>query len=204
MGSSLGVEVYNLPGARARDSAAGAARRPGAPRRGRRPEARAVRESGLAPRQGKPRAQGARRLQVVERSALVTFSASQMFGLVNDVIRYPEFLPWCVGARVEDVSPSERVASVKVSKGLVRMQFTTRNQLTRDAQILMDLIEGPFSHLAGRWNFDPVGDRGSRVSFRVEFEFKSRVMSAAFSPVFQSVCDSIVDAFVARAQAMYR
>jgi len=143
-------------------------------------------------------------LQVVERNALVTFSAARMFALVNDVARYPEFLPWCVGAEVEEVSPGERLAAVKVAKGLVRMQFTTRNSLRQDSQILMELVEGPFSHLVGQWDFDPVGERGSRVSFRIEFEFKSRLMSAALSPVFQSVCDSIVDAFVARAQAMYR
>ena len=143
-------------------------------------------------------------MQVVERNALVTFSAARMFALVNDVARYPEFLPWCVGAEVEDVSPGERLAAVKVAKGLVRMQFTTRNSLRQDSQILMELVEGPFSHLVGQWDFAPVGERGSRVSFRIEFEFKSRLMSAAFSPMFQSVCDSIVDAFVARAQAMYR
>ena len=143
-------------------------------------------------------------MQVVERNALVTFSAARMFALVNDVARYPEFLPWCVGAEVEEVSPGERLAAVKVAKGLVRMQFTTRNSLRQDSQILMELVEGPFSHLVGQWDFDPVGERGSRVSFRIEFEFKSRLMSAALSPVFQSVCDSIVDAFVARAQAMYR
>src|SRR6202043_3662178 len=68
-------------------------------------------------------------LQVVERSAMVTFTAKQMFDLVNDVGRYPEFLPWCTGARVEYRSDTERVASVKVARGFLRMEFTTRNTL---------------------------------------------------------------------------
>jgi ribosome-associated toxin RatA of RatAB toxin-antitoxin module len=142
-------------------------------------------------------------LQEVERSALVTFSPAQMFALVNDVASYPQFLPWCAGARVEELSPTERLAALSVAKGPVRMQFTTRNSLQPDTQILMQLEEGPFSRLQGQWNFDAVGERGSRVLFRVEFEFKSRLMSAALSPVFQSVCDSIVDAFVQRAQRIY-
>ncbi len=66
-------------------------------------------------------------MQVVERSAIVGYTPAQMFDLVNDVDRYPEFLPWCVGARVEVLSESEILAAVKVARGLVRMEFTTRN-----------------------------------------------------------------------------
>jgi ribosome-associated toxin RatA of RatAB toxin-antitoxin module len=143
-------------------------------------------------------------LPIVERSALVTFTPAQMYALVSDVARYPEFLPWCVSAQVEQVSPTEALAAVKVAKGVVHMQFTTRNSLRPDAEILMQLAEGPFSRLTGRWNFEAVGERGSRVLFRIDFEFKSRMMAAAFNPMFRSVCDSIVDAFVQRAQIIYR
>lgn len=143
-------------------------------------------------------------LKVIERSALVTFTAAQMFALVNDVNRYPEFLPWCAGAKVDELSPTERLAAVVVSRGAFKTQFTTRNTLQPGSAILMELVEGPFSRLTGHWNFDPIGERGSRVRFRVEFEFKSLLMGAAFSPIFESVCDKIVDAFVVRAQAIYR
>src|SRR5882672_6202566 len=102
------------------------------------------------------------RLPVVERSAMVTFTAKQMFDLVNDVGRYPEFLPWCTGARVADRSDTERVASVKVARGILRTEFTTRNTLRRDAQILMHLIDGPFRDLIGEWRFEAIGERGSR------------------------------------------
>jgi ribosome-associated toxin RatA of RatAB toxin-antitoxin module len=142
-------------------------------------------------------------LPVVERSAMVTFTAKQMFDLVNDVGRYPQFLPWCTGARVEDRSDTERVASVKVARGVLRMEFTTRNTLKRDAQILMHLIDGPFRNLIGEWRFDAIGERGSRVSFRVEFEFKNRLTAAALGAAFEAVCNSIVDAFVLRAQKIY-
>jgi ribosome-associated toxin RatA of RatAB toxin-antitoxin module len=142
-------------------------------------------------------------LQVVERSAIVVYTPAQMFDLVNDVARYPEFLPWCVGSRVEVVSESEILAVVKVARGLVRMEFTTRNTLRKDEQIAMQLIEGPFRLMNGRWRFAAIGDRGSRVQFRVEFEFKNRLLATALNSVFESLCSSIVDAFVLRAQQMY-
>lgn len=126
-----------------------------------------------------------------------------MFVLVDDVGRYPEFLPWCVGSRVEVISETERVASVKVARGVLRTEFTTRNTVKKDAQILMQFVDGPFQKFTGEWRFDPIGERGSRVSFRVEFEFKNRLTAAAFNAVFESMCGTIVDAFVQRAQKIY-
>jgi ribosome-associated toxin RatA of RatAB toxin-antitoxin module len=142
-------------------------------------------------------------MQVVERSALVTYTAAQMFALVNDVARYPEFLPWCVGARVDDLSPTERIAVLQVSRGVLRTEFTTRNTLVQDAQIHMQLMHGPFRDLTGEWRFEAIGTRGSRVQFRVEFQFKNRLTAAAFNGVFESMCGTIVDAFVLRAQKTY-
>ena len=142
-------------------------------------------------------------MQVVERSALVTYTAAQMFALVNDVARYPEFLPWCVGARVEEVSPGERIAALKVARGVLQTEFTTRNTLQQDAQIHMQLMHGPFRDLTGEWRFEPIGTRGSRVHFRIEFEFKNRLSARAFNAVFESLCGTIVDAFVQRARTIY-
>lgn len=143
-------------------------------------------------------------MQVVERSAIVTFTPAQMFALVNDVARYPEFLPWCTAARIEDLSETERLAAIKVARGVLRTEFTTRNTLKKDAQILMQLVDGPFRNLTGEWRFEAIGERGSRVRFRVEFEFKNRLTAAAFNAVFEALCNTIVDAFVVRAQNIYR
>ncbi len=142
-------------------------------------------------------------MQVVERSAIVTFTTAQMFALVNDVARYPEFLPWCTASRVDELSGTQRLAAIKVARGLLKAEFTTRNELTPDTRILMRLVEGPFKHLTGEWRFDAIGERGSRVHFRMEFEFKNRLTAAAFSAVFESLCGTIVDAFVRRAQEIY-
>jgi ribosome-associated toxin RatA of RatAB toxin-antitoxin module len=142
-------------------------------------------------------------LHVIERSAIVTYTAAQMFALVNDVGRYPEFLPWCTGARVADESDTQRLASLRIARGVLRTEFTTRNTLVKDSQILMHLVDGPFRNLAGEWRFDAIDERGSRVRFRVEFEFKNRLTAAAMSAAFKALCSSIVDAFVTRAQKVY-
>ena len=142
-------------------------------------------------------------MQRVERSALVSFTPAQMFALVNDVARYPEFLPWCVAARVEDVSATERIATLKIARGVLQTEFTTRNALLQDAQIHMHLLHGPFRDLTGEWRFDAIGTRGSRVHFRIEFEFKNRLTASAFNAVFEAMCGTIIDAFVLRAQALY-
>jgi ribosome-associated toxin RatA of RatAB toxin-antitoxin module len=140
---------------------------------------------------------------VVERTALVTYTPAQMFALVNDIPRYPDFLPWCIAARVEDVSATERIASLKIARGVLQTEFTTRNTLIQDSQIQMQLTHGPFRDLSGEWHFDAIGSRGARVQFRVEFEFKNRVTAAAFNAVFESLCGTIVDAFAQRAQRVY-
>jgi ribosome-associated toxin RatA of RatAB toxin-antitoxin module len=142
-------------------------------------------------------------MQVVERSAIVTFTPPQMFALVNDVARYPEFLPWCVGAKVQEISANERISALKVARGALRTEFTTRNTLQHDAQILMQLVEGPFRKLTGQWRFEAIGERGSWVHFRVDFEFKNPLTAAAFNAVFESLCGALVDAFVLRAQKIY-
>jgi ribosome-associated toxin RatA of RatAB toxin-antitoxin module len=142
-------------------------------------------------------------LKVVDRSALVTATPAQMFALVDDVPRYPEFLPGCVAARLESASSQERIAALEIVRGGVHLEFTTRNTVAPPSQILMELVRGPFNRLVGRWRFEPIGAHGSRVEFHVEFEFKNRLLGIALNPVFESVCDKIVDSFVMRARQVY-
>jgi ribosome-associated toxin RatA of RatAB toxin-antitoxin module len=68
----------------------------------------------------------------------------------------------------------------------------------------MNLVDGPFRELTGQWRFDSIGERGSRVSFRVEFEFKNRLTAVALSKAFEALCSTIVDAFVTRANKTYQ
>lgn len=126
-----------------------------------------------------------------------------MYALVDDVARYPEFLPWCRTAAELERTPTEVVASLQVHKGALHAQFTTRNRLEPSEAIYLELVDGPFRTLSGAWRFSPIADKGSRVSLQLRFAFANPLNAWLLEPVFEHTCNSLVDAFVVRAQATY-
>ena len=142
-------------------------------------------------------------MREVKKQALVPHSAEEMFDLVNDVNAYPEFLPWCSGARVVEEGENFRIASIDISKGGVGRTFTTRNTLERPRQLVIDLVEGPFRHLEGDWCFDSLGEDACKVSLQLKFEFSSGLMNVVFGPVFNQISDTMLDSFVKRARVVY-
>lgn len=139
----------------------------------------------------------------IYRSALVPYTAENMFELVNDVDSYPEFLPWCKAASVKDINALEREASLEFSRAGLHRRFTTHNKLKHGHSIEMDLVDGPFRVLEGHWSFQPLGETGSKVVLDLRFEFASRLLEAVFAPVFAEVMNSLVDAFVTRAREQH-
>jgi ribosome-associated toxin RatA of RatAB toxin-antitoxin module len=139
----------------------------------------------------------------IDRQALVPFTTEQMYALVDDVPRYPQFLPWCRKAEELERSAGEVVASLQVHKGALHARFTTRNRLEPFTAIVLQLVDGPFRSLSGAWRFSPIGDKGSRVSLQLQFAFANPLNAWLLEPVFEHTCNSLVDAFVARAQAIY-
>jgi len=139
----------------------------------------------------------------IQRSASVKYSPAQMFELVHDVERYPEFLPWCQSTEVHSRDAHEQVASITVSKGPLQHAFTTRNAMVEGERMELQLVKGPFRQLQGCWSFEPVGDGGCRVSLSLQFEFSNRLLSATVGPVFSQISRSMVDAFVRRARQVY-
>ncbi len=142
-------------------------------------------------------------MKQVSRSALVSFSAEQMFDLVNDVARYPEFLPGCSGSRVIESSNTGMVASVDVSKAGISKTFTTTNELIPSKAILMNLVDGPFKTLRGGWFFTALDDRACKVELKLEFEFSSKMIEMAFGKVFNELTNNMVNAFTKRAKQVY-
>ena len=142
-------------------------------------------------------------MRKVNKSALVPHPASAMYALVNDVERYPEFLPWCRGARVLAQTESEMQASLDLARGGFHKTFTTRNALQPGRAITMTLVDGPFRHLEGRWQFTDLDGEGSKVALDMEFEFTSTVLDLMAGPVFHEICNSLVDAFIRRAASVH-
>ena len=140
------------------------------------------------------------------RSALVAAPPARLFALINDVERYPEFVPWCVASRVLSRTPTEVVASLDVKRSLLRTSFTTRNTLEGDSAVRMELVEGPFRSLQGRWTVTPIYDvngaaMGCRVQLEMRFEFANALSASLLEPLFEQTVASLVEAFVARARS---
>ena len=139
----------------------------------------------------------------VSRTALVPYSPSQMYALVNDIPAYPDFLPWCSAARIVESGEDYIVASVEIAYSGIRQAFTTRNTLQEGEKIHMRLLEGPFRFLDGHWQFHSLGGEGCKVTLDLEFEFSSRLMSLTFGKMFNKIATTLIDAFVKRAQDVY-
>lgn len=142
-------------------------------------------------------------MRQVKRSAIVPYSATQMYDLVADVERYPEFLPWCTAAEVLSREGEDVTARLALARGRARAQFTTRNRLVASQFLEMHLLEGPFKALEGRWDFRGIGEAGSRVELSMSFETLGSLTGIVLGPVFEGICNQLVDAFGRRARQMY-
>lgn len=139
----------------------------------------------------------------ISRSALVPYSAEQMFALVNDISSYPEFIPGCTSSRVLTQEGDQLTAEMKVAKAGISKTFTTRNVITDNQSIVMQLVEGPFSSFAGDWRFTALSPEASKVEFHLDFEFKNKLIELAFGHIFKEMANSMVQAFSRRAKEVY-
>ena len=142
-------------------------------------------------------------MELIDRSALLPYTAAEMYALVSDILTYPQFLPWCSGTQILSQEGEELSAQIDFSVSGVSQSFTTRNRLQLDAEIAMHLIDGPFSNLEGRWRFEPLGDAGCKISLLLEYEFSSKMVSLVVGPVFNKITNTLVDAFQKRAVEVY-
>lgn len=139
----------------------------------------------------------------IARTALVTYSAMDMYKLVEAVPAYPQFLSWCTGTQVHEQSDVLQKASLTVLVAGVRQQFTTVNTLALGESIEMKLLKGPFKNLQGQWRFLQLGDVGCKISLELDFEMTNALMSSVFGKGFGKVADRLVDDFCKRAEQVY-
>jgi ribosome-associated toxin RatA of RatAB toxin-antitoxin module len=149
----------------------------------------------------------------VHKSILLWYSPREMYDLVVDVDRYPQFLPWCERAEVLEETADTMTARLHLAYAGVRHAFTTRNKHVAPRSVLVQLVDGPFSMLDGMWEFQPIGRAGAanengeesacRIEFELDYAFANRPLEAVLSPVFDKVADTLVDRFVQRAEQVY-
>ena len=139
----------------------------------------------------------------VDKSVLVAHTALQMFALVDDVEKYPQFLPWCGGSEVNFRDARVTRATLHINYRGIRQSFSTENVKDEPRLMQIKLIAGPFRDFEGSWRFTDLGGAGCRIDFRLRFEFSSRLLEKLIGPVFGYIANSMVDAFVKRAQILY-
>ncbi len=133
---------------------------------------------------------------------LLPYSQRQLFDLVADIERYPEFLPWCVGARIRERKDNEILGDLLIGYKMVRERFTSRVVLHRPDHIDVSYSEGPFKYLTNHWHFVPQ-EEGCLIDFYVDFEFRSRFLQKIIEVFFNEAVRRMVSAFETRARALY-
>lgn len=139
----------------------------------------------------------------VGKTVLVPFAAKAMFELVDDVESYPEFLPWCTGARVLESRSDGKTARLDIDYHHVRFHCTTANTNRPSESIGIALKDGPFRRLHGEWRFVPLGPSACRVDFELTWDFATVLLERAFGPVFGHIANTFIDAFVRRAESLH-
>ncbi len=142
----------------------------------------------------------------VIKTVIVPYTPAQMFALVDDVERYPEFLPWCTAGEVSLRDEAVTRATLRIGYRGVRQAFSTENHKRAPHEMRLTLVDGPFRALDGHWKFaDLAGKSGSgcKIEFRLAYEFSSRLLATLVGPVFSHIADTLVEAFVKRADKVY-
>jgi coenzyme Q-binding protein COQ10 len=134
---------------------------------------------------------------------LLPYTPEQLFDLVADIERYPDFLPWCVGARIRARDGNQVKADLAIGFKMYRERFTSVVQLEPPGRIHVAYSDGPFRYLENHWKFDAGPNGGCIVDFYVDFEFKSRMLQRVIEVLFNEAVRRMVAAFESRARQLY-
>lgn len=140
----------------------------------------------------------------VQKTVYVNHSASRMYALVDDVKKYPEFLPWCGGVDLIKQDELSTIATLHIAYHGLQQKFTTENHKTYPSAMEIKLKDGPFKHLEGIWRFIALSDEACKVEFMLNYEFSNIFLEKIIAPVFSMIANTFVDGFVARADVVYK
>lgn len=137
---------------------------------------------------------------------VLPFTPRALFDLVADIDRYPEFLPWCLAARIRSRQDNIVIADLVIGHRLIRERFTSRVTLTppesenAEGRIDVEYIEGPMQHMSNRWIFHPAAPNSTEIDFYVDFAFRSKMLEKLMGLVFHEAVTRMVRAFETRAR----
>jgi coenzyme Q-binding protein COQ10 len=134
---------------------------------------------------------------------ILPYSAEQMFALVMDIEKYPEFLPWCMGARINSKSKNDLEADVLIGYKMFREKFSSRVHFTRPKEIEVEYLKGPMRHLHNKWVFRDMKDSQCQIDFYVDFSLKTKLFESLVDQFFQKALMRMINAFEGRAMEVY-
>lgn len=140
----------------------------------------------------------------VRKTVIIQHSAASMYMLVDDVLKYPEFLPWCGGVDLIQQDETTTIATLHIDYHGLKQKFTTENRKTYPATMDIQLKDGPFKHLDGAWHFTALNEDACKVEFTLNYEFANAFLEKIISPVFSHIANTFVDGFVVRADKIYK
>lgn len=141
-------------------------------------------------------------MAAVRKLVLIEHAAARMFDLVDRVEDYPLFLPWCSDTRLLERTATVTAAELHVNYRGIRTQFSTENDKEPPLRMRIRLVDGPFHHLLGSWDFTPLGETACKIEFNLSWTFSSKMLERALGPVFGHIANTLMDSFVQRANRL--
>jgi len=134
---------------------------------------------------------------------VVAYTPEQMFELVANVERYPEFLPWCAGTTISQRSNESFIADLEIGFEMIKESYRSRVILTPHSKVEVDYIHGPFKELYNIWTFTPYDGNKCLLAFELDFKLKSGLLSLVLEPVFNQASHKMIEAFENRAKSLH-
>lgn len=140
----------------------------------------------------------------VKKTVIINHPAGNMYLLVDDVLKYPEFLPWCSGVDLIQQDEQSTVATLHIDYHGLHQKFTTENSKTFPSTMTIRLKDGPFKHLDGTWQFTALNEEACKIEFSLNYEFSNQFFEKIIAPVFNHIANTFVDEFITRADKIYK
>ena len=138
-------------------------------------------------------------MKSIHKEEDINIDIETIFNLINDIESYPNYLPWCTKSEVREESANTMIGKIFISKSFINWNFSTKNTIKKNESISLELVDGPFQNLTGKWLFSSIDQFNTRVSLDIDYKFKSSIIELSIEPIFSSIMNSILKSFVQEA-----
>ena len=140
-----------------------------------------------------------RKMDYINKSEEINVGHELIFSLINNVSDYHRFLPWCSDSKIISDTGDKMLAEIEISKNFINWKFSTENTYDLNKKITIKLIDGPFNHLDGYWEFKKIDNYNTTVDLYLEYKFDSRLIELSIKPIFSNIMSTILDSFISEA-----